>query len=325
MDSNDNVERYLEYVPFEYGEIASIANIYQPSTQKNYNNHAFMFWQRTLFQRASSSMIFKLPKEWNGNKKDFFLYVMFKVGYCVVFKLEKYGLVFQPCTLSGQNLYYQPTEVLVSNPAISECPKLVIGKNCELLKLTPDYRGIWDIIRYYAEKLALIDSALNMSISNAKVAYILGAKNKNAATALKVIMDKVNAGQTAVFYDKAIENDINGGDPWIAFDRRNVKDAYMGSELLDNVRTLINNFDSEIGIPTMPSEKKERMVTDEVNSRLIDGMSRAIVWEECFNESAVKVNKMFTTNIGVEFRYKGILKVRKGGGDVSEDNTSGIV
>lgn len=314
-----------EYKPFPMGEVSVIENTYQPSTSKNFNNVTYRFWQRALFQRALSSMEFTLPEMWNGAIKDFFLYALFKLGFCAVFELNEYGLVYQPCSLSGQNLYYQPTEVLVSNPAITNTPKLVIGKNCELLKLTPDYRGIWDIISYYAEKLALIDSALNMSISNAKVAFVLGAKSKSAAEALKVIMDKISEGQTAVFYDKSIENGVNESEPWTAFDRKNVKDAYLGSELLDNARTLLNNFDSEIGIPTMPSEKKERMITDEVNSRLIDGMSRAMIWEECFNESTIAVNKMFGTNISVKFRYKGIIDKKVGDGNVSKTDNTRVV
>ena len=63
-------------------------------------------------------------------------------------------------------------------------------------------------------------------------------------------------------------------------------------------------FDAEVGIPTIPYEKKERMVTDEANSRQTDSITRLTTWLECFNESAENVNKMFGTNISAEMHFK---------------------
>lgn len=298
----------IDYAPFPTGEIAAYENLYQPSTEKEINNKMFMYWERTLFQRASSSMEFSLPEEWKGNIHDFFVYCMFRYGYVVVFRRSEYGLIFQPCTLSGYNIYYQPTDVLVSNPYMSSVGQMKIGKECELLKLSPDYMGIWDIVRLYSEQLALLTSSLNMQFINSRVAYILGAKNKAAANALKVIIEKISEGQSTVIYDKALECGVGEDSPFVAFDRRSVKESYIGEELLEALRTVINNFDSEIGIPVLPAEKKERMITDEAKGRIVDGMSRATIWEETFNESARNVNEMYGTDIRVEMRYKYMLE-----------------
>ena len=43
---------------------------------------------------------------------------------------------------------------------------LEIGKECEIIKLTPDYMGIWDVITYYAEKLACMDDVLGAIVTN---------------------------------------------------------------------------------------------------------------------------------------------------------------
>lgn len=300
---------FVEYAPYEYGDITVGANTYQPSTSKSFNNLEYIYWERALFQRAASSMIFALPEEWKGKTKDFFQYVLFRFGYVVVFKKAEYGTIFQPCTLSGQDLYYQPVRALVSNPALPSGVDLKIGDNCEILKLTPDYTGIWDVVSYHAEKLALLGAAANMSAINSKIAYVLGAKSKSGANALKKIFDKINEGQSTVIYDTNIESDGSmDSEPFVAFDRKNIKESYLVDKILEDMRTVINNFDCEIGIPVLPQEKKERMITDEANGRIIDGMSRAIIWEETFNSSAKEVNEMFGTNIKVELRYKEVLE-----------------
>ena len=90
--------------------------------------------------------------------------------------------------MNGYDFYYQPTEAIISNPRYDA--RLKIGEECEILKLTPDYFGIWDIISYYSEKLSVLDNAINMSLINNKFAFLLGARNKAAGEALKKMLDK---------------------------------------------------------------------------------------------------------------------------------------
>lgn len=323
MANNDKF--FTDYAPYPMSEINFVENFYQPSTFHSFNSASYWYWQRALYQRAVSSFDITLPDEWSGSTKDFFYYVLLKYGYVAVLETPEEGLIFQPCTLNGYNIYYQPTDILIANPYMKESVQRVIGKDCELLKLTPDYRGIWDIIRYYGSKLAIADASLDMTLINSRIAYIIGAKNKSAASALKVIMDKVMAGQSTVVYDKEIECSPGDSEPFAVFDRKSTKDSYMGEDILETVQTLISNFDCEIGIPVMPQEKKERMIVDEVNSRIADGMARATIWEETFNSSAENVNARYGTSIKMELKYKNVQVSDEKGGDgknVSENDVN---
>lgn len=131
----------MHYYPLNYSQLNFIEGSYNPSMVKSMNNKTFVFWERALFQRACSVLQFELPEEWQGSVKDFFLYCLFRFGYVGVFKTAEFGTVFQPGALNGQNFYYQPTTLQVSNPLYNN--DLTIGSNCELIKLTPDYSGIW--------------------------------------------------------------------------------------------------------------------------------------------------------------------------------------
>ena len=295
------------YAPLNFHQINTIEGTYTPSMVKSFNNKVFMLWERALFQRAASVIDFVgLPKEWDGPNKDFFIYCLYKFGYVGVMNVAEHGLLFQPGTLTGYNIYYQPVKFLVANPHLNiSTTEFTIGEDCELIKLTPDYFGIWDIISYYAEKLATLDNAINMSLINNKYAFMIAAKNKQASEAFKKMLDKVNEGQPAVIYDQKLLNDQQDKtEPWQLWSRDHMKENYITTMQLADFNTLMHNFDKEIGIPTIPVEKKERMITDEAQSTVIDAISRSEIWLKTLESSLKIVNDKFGLNIRAERHYK---------------------
>lgn len=293
----------MGYIPLNFEQINIAAGLYNPSPVKAYNNQTFAFWERALFQRALSVLDISLPDNWTGSIKDLFNYILFKNGFVIVFNELELGTVFSFGSLSGFDFWYRPTNAIIANPIIGS-RNLTIGKDCAILKLNPDYFGIWDIISYYAEKLSTLDNAINMSLINNKFAFMLGAKNKAAGEALKKMLDKINKGEPAVIYDQKIANDPNDkSEPWQFWDRGNLKESYLTTDQLNDFRTILYFFDSEIGIPTLRSEKKERMITDEAIGLQRDAVSRSEIWIETFNESAIEVNKLFGLNISAKRKY----------------------
>lgn len=297
----------IHYAPLNYDQINAVEGQYTPSMVKSFNNKVFIFWERALFQRAASVIDFNgLPDTWEGTRKDFFIYCLFKFGYIGVMDTKDYGLIFQPGTLMGYDLYYQPTKFIIANPHISiGNNEFTIGQDAELIKLTPDYMGIWDIISYYAEKLATLDNAINMSLINNKFAFMLAAKNKQASEAFKKMIDKVNAGEPAVIYDQKLVNDQQDKtEPWQLWSRDHMKENYLTTMQLADFNTILHNFDKEIGIPTIPVEKKERMITDEAQSTAIDAISRSEIWLETLESSLNIVNTKYNLNITAERHFK---------------------
>ena len=295
----------IGYIPFNAEQINMVQGGYTPSCIKAFNNKAFAFWQRALTQRAGSVIDFNLPDEWTGTVKDFFYYIMLRYGYCAVYNDNERGLVFQPCALSGFDFYYQPVKCIISNPAYKASKELAIHKECEVLKLQPDFMGTWDTISYFAEKLALLDNAINISLINNKYPFMLFAKNKSASEAFKKALDLANEGNPCIVADRKLSNDPNDkSEPWQFWNRGNLKDSYLTTDQLRDFQTLMCAFDNEIGIPNLGAvEKKERMITDEANSRKADAVSRSQLWIRTFNESAELVNKMFGTSISATHNF----------------------
>ena len=292
------------YIPMNYEKLNNINSLYIPSNVKYMNSQVFNFWQRALYQRAISVIDIKVPEEWNGSIKDFLYYCLFRFGSVAVFERPETGIAFNPGTLKGYNFYYQPTNYLIANPMLERSLDLEIGTDCEIIKLTPDYMGIWDIIIYYAEKLSLLDSAINMSIQTNKLGWILGARNKSIAQTIKKIFDKIQRGDPLVVYDAKMQDDPQTKkEPWQFLERTNIKNSYITTDQLQDFQTILNNFDCEVGIPTIPYQKKERMVTSEADSRIIDSTSRSIIWKNTLDESFKLVNKHYGLDLSCELRF----------------------
>ena len=301
----------MAYLPLNYDQINLIEGTYQPSQIKN-NSASFDYWVRTLFGRASSNLIFGLPDFWQGDIANFWYYCMLRFGFLSIQDLtgkgkrgDELGMCFSPVNLSGINFYYQRTLATLSNPTLDESFELEIGKDCALVCMTPDKMGIWDVIERYALLLSNLDNAINMSIINSKIPFILGGKTKAAIQTLKKIMDKVNSGQPAVFYDSRIQDDAQSKDTPFQFLKllENPKQNYLTTDQLIDLHTILSDFDAEVGIPTIPYQKKERETSFESQSKLADGQARSLVWERTINDSIKEVKKLYP-DLQLSFRLR---------------------
>lgn len=309
-------------VPYNYQEINNVYGHYRPSTQQSYNNETFVFWERALYQRASYAIKLTLPEAWMDDRLGLFYYVLFHDGYLGIFETEKYGLVFQPGTLSGFDLYYRPVRFIVANPLLSgefriggvDVDKSVenVDNVCEIVKLAPDYLGVWDIIDFYARKLANLSLSVDISIINTRFAKIFTARNKAAAETLKKVQDKVNSGEPVVIVDQTLTNDRTDKDlPLQTYEIEHLKENYITDKQLQDIQTVLNMFDNEIGIPTVPYQKRERMVVDEAQSKQIEASARITIWIDTLNSCFKTVNARYGTNFKAERRE--VPKLTEGG------------
>lgn len=292
----------MAYLPLNYDKINILEGTYTPSQIKN-RSITFDYWMRTLFNRASSNLIFGLPDFWKGDIENFFYFCMLKYGFVSIQDLtgkssegNEIGMCFSPVGLTGINFYYQRTHAILANPTLTGTYELEIGKDCALLCMTPDKMGIWDVLERYAEMLSNLDNAINMSIVNNKVPFILGGKTKAAVQTLKKMMDKVNQGQPAVFYDSRIMDDPqNKGETPFQFLKllENPKQNYLTTDQLIDLHTILSDFDAEVGIPTIPYQKKERETAFESESKVADGQARSLVWDRTIKASIKEVKKLY--------------------------------
>lgn len=274
-----------------------IGSMIVPGAQHTINNPTTAYFAKYLLEKAVSIYKWKLPKTWD---KDYFIYVLYVAGYVgVINSGAEFGVVPQWGTLDGYNLYYTPRQFRYSNPLIGDGAP-VIHEECELIKLQGNYTGIWDLILYYASKMALLSEAFDLNASNVKTSRIFFAKSKAAAETLKKLADKVQSGQIITVLDKDLLDE--NGKLTVEWFNDDLNKNYICDKLLIELRKLENEFCTDLGIPNSNTDKKERLITDEVNSNNTETMLRADLWLERLKSCCDAVNKMFDLNISVDWR-----------------------
>ena len=218
------------------------------------------------------------------------------IGYLAVFRSAEYGIVPQPGRVTGFGLQYQPSGITIATPYFQFQRPLKIGVETELVKLTPDYTGIFDIVTKYEAELKEIDTSIKSAARNSRLAYALVASSDKSAKTMKAIREKIINGDDVIIDEKIMRDKVNPEQaPWFQFDR-DLKSNYVLGDLLDARRTTLVDFYREIGV-RMLDDKKERMLTAEVDAGNAETFIRSEVWIETLKDSCAKVNEMFNTNI----------------------------
>ena len=275
------------------------------------------FFQRWLLQKAISVFKWKIPEGWARN---FLLYCLYCWGFVAVFDTDKFGTIFQPCGLRGYDVFYRPTHAVIANPLLKGNLQPRIGKECELLRLSPDYGGIMDIVTHYAELMAIATETATVNLYNSKLAYVFMCNNKAGGETFKKLYDKLFSGQPAAVIDKAAANP-DGSPPWQMF-AQNLGQNYITDRVLADLRKLEAMYDTDIGIPNANTDKRERLITDEVNANNIETLSKCALWLQELKESCGKINAMFGLDLAVDWRYT---VDERGADDAGNGNDSGIV
>lgn len=287
-------------IPFSADYINATNSVISPSTVHCRNTSLSLYFQRYLLQKAMSVFKWEMPPEWS---KNYTLYTLYCWGFFAVVNTDRYGVIPQACGLRGYDVFYQPTNAIITNPLLSGTLEPRIGLQCELVRLQPDYGGIMDIVTYYADMLALCAESVGMNLVNSKLAYVFAAENKAMAETFKKLYDQIAAGNVAAVIDKQLFRD-DGHPNWQMFNQ-NVGQNYIADQVLSDMRKIEAMFCTDVGIPNANTDKKERLITDEVNANKVETRSKCDLWLEELKESCEKVREMFGITLDVNWRYKG--------------------
>ena len=304
--------------PYYYNYINAETSQVAPSTVHVKDSGLCRYFTKYLLQKAMSVFEWDLPETWN---KDYFLYVLYCWGYVAVINTDKFGVIPQGCGLKGYDVFYAPTHAVIANPLLSGILEPRIGTQCELMKLQPDFSGILDLVGHYAEQMALASQSVSVNLLNSKLSYVFTAKTKALAESLKKMYDQIASGEPAVVIDSRLKNAADGEETWKAFEQ-NVGGNYIVTDLLSDLRKIESMFDTEIGIPNANTDKRERLIQDEVNANNIETYSKCAMWLENLQDACKRVNDMFGLSISVRWRE---IPMIGGGADVGNLEPAGAV
>lgn len=292
--------------PYGYQYMNYLLSRFNPSAVHTKDTALFNYYVRYLFEKILSVYEFSnLPEEWAEN---YFKYVLFGYGYIAVFDDDRFGIIPQECTLSDNHtIFYQPKYALITNPVFNGSFDLEIGRDCEIIKLQPDYGSVMDIVGTYADLLAVALETANINLMNSKASFIFMASNKAQAETYRKLYDELAGGQPFAIIDKNLFNE-DGSKNWDYF-IQNVGQNYITDRILNDMKSIEDQFNTKIGIPNANTQKRERLITSEVQANDIDTKALVNVWLDTMRSDIDKVNRKYGLNISVRYRYENTYQV----------------
>ena len=174
----------MSEAPYSYEVINEYNSQISPSTVHVKNTGLSRFFKRYLLQEAMSVFDWQMPKTW---EKNYFLNVLYVIGYIGILNTDAFGVIPQHGGLGGYNVFYQPQYMLITNPLFAKTYRPVIGQDCVCLRLQPDYCGLFDIVDYYGDLMALCAETTGVNLLNSKLSFVFGADNKALAESLEAM------------------------------------------------------------------------------------------------------------------------------------------
>ena len=268
---------------------------------KNNRDIIFDYFFKSLLSKCGALF------EWQNLPKTvdeaFLNSCLFLKGYTAFF--EKDGKIYNNIGgLGGKpNENYYSTVFILANPILGNA-EFEIGKTCEvmyntvsdkqLLNLTTTTTGgLYTLI--YSTATMLTDNlvSINSAQINSRVQSVFRADNDGQAQSAKAFLKRQYDGEP---FSIVTSDDLQ------KFDVLNLTTDTGDNltHLIELHQHIIADFYNQIGITTTPYQKKERLITDEINS--IDRMTACTLSAmlTARQEACEKINKMFGTNISVK-------------------------
>lgn len=278
-----------------------------------------------LFRRIMSIVDFDgIPKTWDV---DFMKRVLFSRGYVAIIKTSEFGIIPMECTLTGYNVFYQPTTAVVANPYLNDKTRFVIGEDCALIKIQYNYMSVWPLLNRFATRFAMIESGIDVNLLNTKAAWVFDCDGSAQEQTARKIYSDITAGRPVVF--TRVNNSPLNSDGKVGVTMLDVNKTYITDKLYDAYRETEYAFLTEIGINNSNVDKKERVNTLEVQANDDELRNSIKDWKDNIEAGCLSVKEMFGINLKANFPYyreesdNDVASLRTIGGDSQSIQSSG--
>ena len=280
------------YIPENIG-LSDLERSYISIRPKNVTpaSTSFMYYVSNLFRKAMSVYEFEgIPENWDY---DYFVSNLLAQGFIAITDTAL-GVLPLRCGISGLNVFNHPTDVIIANPVLGNLQRK-IDIDAALVKIAYNYRGIMDICYRYAAMLSDCDSAITVNLMNSKVTFIGLVESKQQAQSMKLMYDKITAGEPAVFVKGS---QINSDT--ILYNH--VKENFVAGDIQLLKRKIMSEFLTEIGVNNANTDKRERLTDNEVEANDSEIQLNASYWLDNIKEGLAVANKMFGLDITAKLK-----------------------
>ena len=263
------------------------------------NNRTYLMYYNRLLELAINMF------EWKGLPTSvderFLELTLVSDGYAVYFDDEVLGNLCLQCMIGGNlDVYRIPIErtAYATNgyqARLTSADSVIIFNNYTHTNCLLD-------IEMYARRLYEIERTIDVNVIAQKTPLIVRA-DENQRLTLKNLYMQYDGNEPFIFGDKQLDMDgikvLKTDAPYIA-DKLNILKRQIWNEAL-----------TYLGIENSNTEKKERLVSDEVTTNLGAVEAQRFCRLNARRQAAEKINAMFGTNISVDYRQTTVERFEK--------------
>ena len=216
---------------------------------------------------------------------------LYEHGLCLINDDKDLGLISVPCSFgANMNINGESTEVITSGYNYVKTVKYINNDNCVLIRNNDLAKATRDYIANYAERMLEVEMCIRANINQQKFPWFINATEKTKKS-LQLIFDKVENFEPFILANREIMGEaplevLTMSTPYVA-DKLNAYKYELEREILSFL-SLNNNF-----------EKKERLLTDEVNSNNDFIHTNAMLMYKVRLQACEQINKKFGLNVRV--------------------------
>lgn len=217
---------------------------------------------------------------------------LFSDGYAVFFEDEVLGYLALQCMIGGHlDVYRIPT--MRTAYATNGYQRKLDNTDSVIIFNNYTHTNCLLSAELYARRLYEIERAIDVNVKGQKTPKVVSC-SENQRLTLKNLYMKYDGNQPFIFGDKSLDvgglKTIDTTAPFVA-DKLQILKRQIWAEAL-----------TYFGIESNTSDKKERLISDEIQSNLGAVEAQRFTRLNSRKDAAKKINAMFGLNIEVEFR-----------------------
>lgn len=217
-------------------------------------NRSSAYWTDWMIERVFSRFgIEGAPDWWDV---DYMKEGIFIDGQLCITSVEGYGAMPLKCRAAGLNVFEKYTTAICANAVIGDVER-VIDVNCTVVHINRHWTGLTPLFAHHAYNLASCDAGIDVNLMNCKVPYLFPVSSDKEAKEVQAVCDRANQGSPYITYNKGIPM-----EPYTF----PVKQNYIADSLFELREKFKNDFLADIGVKSANTEKKERLIKDEVKN-----------------------------------------------------------
>lgn len=254
------------------------------------NNRTYLQYYNRLLELAINMYEWKnLP---DSVDERFLELTLFSDGMAVFFRDEILGELCLQCMIGGElDVYRIPIDRTAY--ATNGYQMRLNNQNSVIIFNNYTHTNSMLDVEMYARRLYEIERTIDVNVKAQKTPLIVRA-TENQRLTMKNLYMQYDGNEPFIFGDNNLDMDaikvLPTNAPYVA-DKLNILKRQIWNEAL-----------TYLGIENSNTEKKERLVSDEVNSNLGGVAAQRFCRLNARRKAADQINKMFGLNIEVDFR-----------------------